>query len=461
MRPNGRPKPGGAHGSRTASVSWAGTGSRGHRRSPIGAGLPTCSGSSWERSRWRSRAWHRDNPTRFEQQVFEAFNSLPDSLTGFGKALYQLGTLWAVGLVVVAGLLARRWRLARDLSLAGLAAWLIGQLLADVVGDEALPASIDIVVRTGAGPEYPLVRLAVITAIIAAAAPYLSRPSRFLGFAAVVVVALDAMYLGVGSPADVVGALALGISVAGAVHLAFGSPGGRPTTQQVALALSVLGVDVDNVRLAPEQTLGRTLMLADAPDGPLDVTVLGRDERDAQFAAKAWRFVMYRDSGPTLFRSRLQEVEHEAYVLLRAAREGVRVPELVEVGQAGPDAAVLVTRAVGGRRLADVPVAEVTSDGARGHLAFGGQVAGGGDRPRKPRRRARHGARRRRVAFTGLRAASSASSAGRLGGDVAALLFSTASIVGDERADRRRAGRARERGARGERPLPPARGAPS
>ena len=57
-------------------------------------------------------AFHHDHPTQFEQQLFETFNSLPDSLAGFGKAIYQLGTLWALGLVVVAGLLARRWRLA-------------------------------------------------------------------------------------------------------------------------------------------------------------------------------------------------------------------------------------------------------------------------------------------------------------------------------------------------------------
>ena len=138
------------------------------------------------------------------------------------------------------------------------------------------------------------------------------------------------------------------------VHLAFGSPGGRPTTQQVALALASLGVEADNVRLAPLQNLGRTLMLADGPDGPLDVTVMGRDERDARWFSKSWRFLFYRDSGPTLFHSRLQEVEHEAYLLLRATREGVDVPDLVEVGQAGPDAAVLVTRTVDGTRLADL-----------------------------------------------------------------------------------------------------------
>ena len=121
----------------------------------------------------------------------------------------------------------------------------------------------------------------------------------------------------------------------GAVHLAFGSPGGRPTTDQVALALASLGVDADEVRLAGVQNLGRTLMLANGPDGPLDITVLGRDERDARFVNKAWRFLVYRDSGPTLFHSRLQEVEHEAYLILRAEREGVRSPNSSRLGRPG------------------------------------------------------------------------------------------------------------------------------
>ena len=57
-----------------------------------------------------------------EQALFEFFNGLPDSLADLFRLLYGAGTLWAVGLVVVAALIGRRWRLARDLALAGLAA---------------------------------------------------------------------------------------------------------------------------------------------------------------------------------------------------------------------------------------------------------------------------------------------------------------------------------------------------
>ena len=39
-------------------------------------------------------------------------------------------------------------------------------------------------------------------------------------------------------------------------------------------------------------------MLAEDDDGPLHVRVLGRDEADAQFLAKFWRFLLYKDGGP-------------------------------------------------------------------------------------------------------------------------------------------------------------------
>jgi uncharacterized membrane protein YbhN (UPF0104 family) len=161
---------------------------------------------------------------------------------------------------------------------------------------------------------------------------------------------------------------------------------------------------------------------------------MGRDERDARWFNKSWRWLVYRDSGPTLFHSRLQEVEHEAYLLLRATREGVDVPDLIEVGQAGPDAAVLVTRTVEGKPLADL-APESVDDAllvriwtAVAKLQDAGLAHGCLD--------SRHVVVKSdgSVIFIGLRTASSAAPPNRLGGDVATLLLSTAQIVGNDRA---------------------------
>ena len=77
--------------------------------------------------------------------------------------------------------------------------------------------------------------------------------------------------------------------------------------------------------------------------------------------AKVWRFVIYRDSGPTLILDRLQQVEHEAYLTLMAERSGVLVPDVLAAGR---------VRAQRGRGAGD--------QGAR----RAGPGAGHGNRPR-------------------------------------------------------------------------------
>ena len=47
----------------------------------------------------------------------------------------------------------------------------------------------------------------------------------------------------------------LGWTVACLVHLAFGSPGTRPTIPQITDALAALGIDVHDVRFAPDAVL--------------------------------------------------------------------------------------------------------------------------------------------------------------------------------------------------------------
>ena len=92
-----------------------------------------------------------------------------------------------------------------------------------------------------------------------------------------------------------------------------------------------------------------------ASDGDaLDVAVYGRDASDAQLLAKTARFLLYRDSGPTLTFTRRQQVEHEAYLTLMAERAGARVARVLAAGPAGPaQDALLVTRPPPGGRLAD------------------------------------------------------------------------------------------------------------
>ncbi|MEY2402644.1 MAG: glycosyltransferase 2 family protein, partial [Acidimicrobiaceae bacterium] len=74
-----------------------------------------------------------------------------------------------------------------------------------------------------------------------------------------------------------------------------------------------------------------------------------------------WRFVWYEDSGPTLFVTRLQQVEHQAYAMLLSQRAGVSVPGVVAATTAGPTA-VLVERRSKGVVASDLSSAGLTDD---------------------------------------------------------------------------------------------------
>jgi uncharacterized membrane protein YbhN (UPF0104 family)/tRNA A-37 threonylcarbamoyl transferase component Bud32 len=369
--------------------------------------------------------------TTVERDVEHFFADLPNGAKGFFELLSRLGSLWAVLVVAAAALLAKRWRLAGLLALAGFAAWFFGRFMAFMVAGNGVGDAIANVFHTSKQPTYPTVPLAVVTAVVLTAAPFLTRPTRRLAQAVVLLTALGTLYQADGSLNAVFAALVLGWGVAALLHLAFGSPAGRPTIAQVAAALEELGVEVTNVRLAPRQHTGYTVVYADRPDGTLvHVRVYGRDAADTQLVAKAWRFLFYKDTGATLTLTRLQQVEHEALCQMVAHEAGAHVPDLVAAGLAGPDAALLVTSHMGDRALAD---ASHPDDALRTLW---------GDVDRLRRQRLAHGALDlEHVVVTGttpvivdFSLASVSATQQRLDRDLANLLVSSALVVGAERA---------------------------
>jgi uncharacterized membrane protein YbhN (UPF0104 family)/membrane-associated phospholipid phosphatase len=381
---------------------------------------------------------HHGDVTRSERALFDLFNTLPDGLAPVFRTLYRLGALWAVGLVVVAALLARRRRLARDLVVAGVLAWAVARALGQIVdAHEGIGRTLR--VATGFDPSgvvaYPSVRVAIVVAVIGASAPYVGRPTRRVGWLLVVLLAVSALYLGTAFPNDLFAGVVLGWTVACAVHLVFGSPGTRPTIPQIVDALAQLGVDAVDVQLAPEQTRSSTLVIARDEQGPLRIRMVARDDAHAQLLHKVWDTVFYKRSGPRLALTRVQQVEHEAYLLLVAAQSGVHVPTVVSAGSAGPRAALLVQRPVVGTALAGLDPDEVSDELlarlwrdvdalARGRIAHGDLDAD-------------HViVRDAQPWIVGFGEAEVTGDPNRYAADVAELLVSTAALVGDERAVR-------------------------
>ncbi len=290
-------------------------------------------------------ALHVGDEIAAELRVDRLFSDWPHRFDGVYRGLFAVGTLWGVGLVVVAALVARRWRLGLVLGLGGVLAWFAARFVGLLVSGHSF-GDVFVGVFDGTRPgSYPAVHLAVIAAVILTAEPFLTRPMRRLGQFLLALLTLAALVVGPMGVNDVFGAVVLAWGVAAVLHLAFGSPAGRPTSAQVRVSLEELNFPVDRVVLAPEQERGFTLMTAEmAGGGALPVKVYGRDAADTRLVAKAWRFLAYKDSGPTLTITRLQQVEHEALCLYAARDVGVPAPQVVVAGLAGPSAAILVTR---------------------------------------------------------------------------------------------------------------------
>ncbi len=248
----------------------------------------------------------------------------------------------ALALLIVADAIGRRrWILARDLLLGAVVVVVVGPLLGRIVDQTWFLVEPHVFSNWG----FPEFRLACAVAIFAIAGPELVRPVRVLSTWLVAAAGLSAAVLGTGLPAQVLGAIALGLGASALVRLVLGSAAGVPTTERVRAALASLGVEVDGLRVAQQQQIGRAEYYGETMDGrPIKVRVLGRDAQDTQRLARRWQLLAYRDPPRSAPVGRLAQVEHEALATLMAAQAGVRVPEVVAVGLGPENDAILVTR---------------------------------------------------------------------------------------------------------------------
>jgi uncharacterized protein (TIRG00374 family) len=302
--------------------------------------------------------------TTVEVHVAELLTPPPNGVRWLITALWLLGSLGVIALLIVIGLLVPRLAAVRQMALAGITALVACLLIEVALGDAAGRPPVQAL--AGFDPRFPVIQLAVATAIALAASPYLSRPMRRIVGAGVALAALCAVVGSYGLPLCVVAALVLGWGTAAACHLALGAPNGLPSAPEVTAAVHDLHVEVRGLAAAARQEWGVAFFAGTDDLGrPLELTVYGRDAADAQWLRKLWRFSIYRDSGPTLMFNRLQQVEHEAYLTLLASHAGVPVPEVVAAGRCGPSGdAALVTRLPAGRRLGDCAADELSDDEA-------------------------------------------------------------------------------------------------
>jgi uncharacterized protein (TIRG00374 family) len=287
--------------------------------------------------------------------VFSALPSWTEEVFAIGYALTALFAIWLLVMTVV----RRRWDLAGYIALSVGIAVVVGLALARLI-DGAWPVVLPELGDGFGEAVFPVMRVAVVTAVVFTIGPHIPRPIRWLGWTAVGVVVVSGLGLGLGLPSDALGGVGVGVVAAGIVLLIYGSPAAYPDADEISEQLATLDVVLTGLEPTPVQTWGaRTLEGVDDHGRHLIVKVYGRDARDAQILTRLWRYVWYRDSGPSLPLSRLQQVEHEALVTMFATGAGVSCPTVVVAAASEDGDAILVTEGRG-VPLADIDAGEIT-----------------------------------------------------------------------------------------------------
>ena len=302
--------------------------------------------------------------SRIDRAITQVIHPPPRSITWLVTVVYDAGAFGVTIVLVGLALVARRWVIARDIALSVAGAAAVSGILILLLGSSGgRPSGIEI---HGYSVTFPVLQIALFMAVTTAVLPYLARGLQRLIELFVVLVGLASAVGGHGLPVNVLGSLAIGWAAAMLVRLIFGSPLGLPSAEDVRLLLDELGIRARDVWALPRQVWGVAKYQAtgtcpaDSPGQPIAISVYGRDAADAKLLTKTGRFLFYRDSGPGLTITRLQQVEHEAYLTMRAGQAGVAVPEIVEAGTAGPARdALLVCRWPAGLKLSDADGTEL------------------------------------------------------------------------------------------------------
>lgn len=295
--------------------------------------------------------------SRMDRAIVAVIHPPPRSITWLVTAVYEAGSFGIAIALAGLALLVRGWVIARDIALSAAGAAAASGVLIVVLGSHGgRPGGF--VVR-GYDLSFPVFQIAVFAAVATVALPYLARGVQRLVEIFIALVAMAGAVGGHGLAVNVVGSLAIGWGVAALVRLVFGSPLGLPSLDDVRLLLAELGVAVDDLHPAARQVWGAAKYRATQASRTgscdrLGIAIYGRDAAQAKLLTKVGRFVLYRDSGPSLTLTRLQQVEHEAFLMLRAGHAGAAVPELIAAGTAGPAKdALLVYRLPPGTALSD------------------------------------------------------------------------------------------------------------
>jgi len=315
---------------------------------------------------WIVAALFGDTLVGFSSDLLRGFDALPDWLVRTLIAVVRVIALVTLVAGVVVTAVRNGGRMVLTVALAIGVSVALAILLEDVPHIPGSDAPVDL--REGLGPlteaGFPTVGgIAAMAAAVSAAAPWLSRRWRRLGWVAVVGMVL-ARFLTEPLSFDSVKPALIGWTVGTATLVIFGAPTRRPSVDGIKAGLARSGLGLESLKAASVDARGSTPYFGASTDGTrYFVKALGDDQRSADLLFRAYRGLQRKELGDERpFSSLRRAVEHEAFIALAARDLGVLTPRVAAFATAEPNAYVLAYEAVEGRSLDGVPAEEVTDE---------------------------------------------------------------------------------------------------
>ncbi len=304
--------------------------------------------------------------TAFAGDLLRGLDAIPQWIVDSIVLGTRILAVVVLGGGLVLTLLRGRWRMLATVSVAGLLAGLLFWLVDGVFDIEPGAPPVGVGVDAGALSDggFPTAAgLAVITAVLTAAAPWLSRRWRRAGWALVLGLVVTRVVL---SPLsfDSLQAAVIGWFVGSGALVLLGAPSRRPTAAAVGDGLARVGLELASLHPAGVDARGSTPYFGStANGGAVFVKALGADERSADLLFRLYRRIQPRQFGDERpFSSLRRGVEHEALVALAAHTCDVRTPALLAFATAEPNGYVLAYEAIPGRSLDRLEPSQVTDD---------------------------------------------------------------------------------------------------
>lgn len=178
---------------------------------------------------------HAHSLSDTEKSVFRAINDLPSVIYPFPAWIFmQLGNFLVVPIAALVALVARRFRMAATIAVAGLSTYVLAKVVKHFV-ERGRPSKfvhvpdLHIYGAPAGGLGYVSGHVAVICALTVAAWPYFGRGARIALVSLAVIVGLLRVYVGAHLPLDIVGGAGLGVACGGLARLLLGAPRAHAT----------------------------------------------------------------------------------------------------------------------------------------------------------------------------------------------------------------------------------------